>query len=107
VGQDSRAAGCDPPQVGDAVLVDPQERIEYGRHEDGTAIVRLEGPSQRSRIGRLLPARGSELTKGIAERAASSRRAGELAGQLCQKAVGPQIAAGTLDLIEQQTGQRK
>ena len=39
--QDAGAAGGDPQQVGDARLVDRQEGVEHGGHQDRAAVVRL------------------------------------------------------------------
>ena len=102
----ARAAGGDPAQVRHAGRIHLDECVEHRRDEDRAPLVRLEGLTEDRRVGSHALA-VLESAEPVAERVAIARCACELRGQFRQQAVGCEIAARALDLIEQKSRHRE
>src|SRR5215213_10034686 len=103
------AASNDPHQIPDAVVVESEEGIENGRHQDAAARMRLVLLLEHSRIWpRSLPdsllVRSSQI---VTQRAALANSLPELLGQLAQQVVRFQVSPCVRDLMAKHLGIRE
>src|SRR5271165_1319914 len=99
----SAALGRQSQQVGSASLVNGEECVEDGGHQDASAIVRFGGGLVSCRIGlRTLPLSFDLLTNGLTQRPAHAGSVTELSGELSEKRlVLHEVALRGGDLIAQ------
>src|SRR5690606_11353399 len=102
----SGATGGDAKKVGDAVIVEGQEGVEDGRHEDTPPRVRLVRRRKRQwiRLPTLPCALGIELAGRVAQRMPAARGLSELLRQLGEEVVGFEVPSRSRNLVTDNFG---
>ena len=110
--QHAGAAGGEAQQVGDARLVDREEGVEDGGHQDGAARVRL-GDVAGTRAGRARAAATCRLSSSspmaLAQRAAQAGRVAELLASCAEQVLAGERMSPRVrgDLVAQHLGKRE